>query len=202
MREARRAEVAGYGSREILRPECCLLTTPNQALTQSTRRLALSSSPWPCAHPPTRGPARRDFSRASGTSYIGLEGLRRCSFPLSREPRSLPPLFALAPTKSSDSRSPRRPARSHLEDSPTAPPPPGTFPLAPRSVTRAEIEGAPIVSPPGRPGAVAPAEIGTGMITPRIHAAASYHFTVIPAMAAPGPFRAHQCDVRFVDCQE
>jgi hypothetical protein len=28
-----------------LRPECCLLTTPNQALTQSTRRLALSSSP-------------------------------------------------------------------------------------------------------------------------------------------------------------
>jgi hypothetical protein len=44
MREARRAE-AGCGSREILRPECCLLTTPNQALTQSTRRLALSSSP-------------------------------------------------------------------------------------------------------------------------------------------------------------
>jgi hypothetical protein len=43
---------------------------------------------------------------------------------------------------------------------------------------------------------------GTGMITPRIDAAASYHFSVIPAMAAPGPFRAHQCDVPLVDCQK
>ena len=142
MREARRAEVAGYGSREILRPECCLLTTPNQALTQSTRRLALSSAPWLCAHPPTRALVDATSSRASGTSYIGPEGLRRCRFPLSRMSAgaSLPssrlyrqslPILA------------RRGAPRVLisKTFPTAPPPPGTFPLAPRRVTRARNRG-------------------------------------------------------------
>lgn len=132
MREARRAEVAGYGSREILRPECCLLTTPNQALTQSTRRLALSSSPWPCAHPPTRGPARRDFEpRIRNLLHRSRRPAPVLVSPIPHEPRSLPPLFALAPTKSSDSRSPRRPARSHLEDLPDSPTPSRDVPLSP-----------------------------------------------------------------------
>jgi hypothetical protein len=92
--------------------------------------------------PSDPGPGRRDFEpRIRDFLHRARRPATVLVSPMPHERRSLPPLFSLAPTKSSDSRSPRRPARSHLEDLPDSPTPPGTFPLAPRRVTRARNRG-------------------------------------------------------------
>ena len=82
--------------------------------------------------PSDPGPGRRDFEpRIRDFLHRSRRPATVLVSPIPHERRSLPPLFSLVPTKSSDSRSPRRTARSHLEDLPDSPTPSRDVPLNP-----------------------------------------------------------------------